>query len=101
MNGMKEDEEGLGDEGDEEAAMSLSSGLRRLSMEKAPAPADGLEWEDTMDVRGPQRLLREAASDLCMFAKRKYWIIFYPCSVQIQVKRCNVSNELARPGSER
>ncbi len=50
MNGMKEDEEGLADEGDEEAAMSLSSGLRRLSMEKAPAPADGLEWEDTMDV---------------------------------------------------
>jgi|688.fasta_scaffold2124151_1 hypothetical protein len=70
VKGMKEDEDGLGDEGDE-AAMSLSSGLRRLSMEKAPAPADGLEW-DTMDVRGPQRLLREAASDLCMFAARKY-----------------------------
>ncbi len=70
MNGTKEDEEGLGDEGDEEAAMSLSSGLRRLSMEKAPAPADGLEWEDTMDVCGPpQRLLREAASDLCMFSR--------------------------------
>ncbi len=66
MNGMKEDEEGLGDEGDEEAAMSLSSGLRRLSMEKAPAPAVGLEWEDTMDV---QRLLREAASDFCMFSR--------------------------------
>jgi len=61
---MKEDEDGLGDEGDE-AAMSLSSGLRRLSMEKAPAPADGLEW-DTMDA---QRLLREAASDLCMFSR--------------------------------
>jgi hypothetical protein len=74
VNGMKEDEEGLGHEGDE-AAMSLSSGLRRLSMEKAPAPADGLEWEDTMEVCGPpQRLLRGAASDLCMFAARKYWI---------------------------
>ncbi len=77
MNGMKEDDEdGLGDEGDEDV-MSLSSGLRRLSMEKAPAPADGLEWEDTMDVRGPQRLLREAASDLCMFAARKNRIIFF------------------------
>jgi hypothetical protein len=65
VNGMKEeDEDELEDEGDEDA-MSLSSGLRRLSMEKAPAPADGLEW-DTMDV---QRLLREAASDLCMFSR--------------------------------
>jgi hypothetical protein len=68
VNGMKEDEEGLEEDEGEEAAMSLSSGLRRLSMEKAPAPADGLEW-DTMEVRGPQRLLREAASDLCMFCR--------------------------------
>ena len=44
---------------------SLISGLRRLSMEKAPMA--GLEWA-TRAVRGPQRL-PEAASDLCILPR--------------------------------
>ena len=48
---------------------SLSSGLRRLSMEKgAPPPEDGLPREDTIMevVRGGQRLRVTTTSDFCI-----------------------------------